>query len=151
MLKGSCFVVARKMCLVAAAAVIAATLISGKVMLAQTGNAGAAELGLMPLPSQFEVASGSFTLKPGMHVGYMHFHNARLDAGTLRMMKRLQFESGVPLPHVPLTFAGDVATAGIVIDVEQAGEAVQSVDEDESYSLLVTPDLVTLRAKTVLA
>lgn len=133
----------------AATAVVAATLMSGSAMLGQTANAGAAELGLMPLPSQFEAGTGSFALKPGMHVGYMHFHNARLEAGTIRMMKRLQFESGVPLPHVPLTVAGDVATAGIVIDVERAGEAVQSVNEDESYSLTVTPDLVTLRAKTV--
>jgi hexosaminidase len=84
-----------------------------------------------------------------MHLTYLHFHNERLEAGALRMMSRLQFESGVPLPHVPSTVAGDVATAGIVIDVEEPGGAVQSVDEDESYSLTVTPDLITLRAKTV--
>ena len=144
-----CYGVVRKVFGMTAAGVLAAMLMGGSTMLGQAANAGAADLGLMPLPSQFEASSGSFHLKPGMHVGYMHFHNARLEAGALRMMKRLQFESGVPLPHVPLTLAGDVNTAGIVIDVERAGEAVQSVDEDESYSLTVTPDLVTLRAKTV--
>ena len=107
----------------------------------QTGTVSAAELGLMPLPSHFEAGTGSYTLRPGMHVAYARFHNARLEAGTVRMMARLQFESGVPLPHIPSQIAGDVSSAGIVIDVAGAGGAVQSVDEDESYSLTVTPKL----------
>ena len=115
----------------------------------QTANTGAAELGLMPLPSKLEAGTGNFTLQPGMHLAYLHFHNARLEDGALRMMTRLQFESGVPLPHIPSQIAGDVATAGIVIDVAGAGGAVQSVDEDESYSLTVTPKLVTIQAATV--
>ena len=65
------------------------------------------------------------------------------------MMARLQFESGVPLPHVPSTVAGDLSSAGIVIDVAGAGDAVQSANEDESYSLTVTPQLITLKAATV--
>jgi hexosaminidase len=84
-----------------------------------------------------------------MHMAYAHFHNPRLEAGVVRMMERLQFESGVPLPHVPSQVAGDLASAGIVIDVAGAGGAVQSLDEDESYSLTVTPQLITLRAATV--
>jgi hexosaminidase len=115
----------------------------------QADNVSAAELGLMPLPSHFEPGTGSFTLRPGMHVGYPHIHNARLEAGTVRMMARLQFESGVPLPHIPSQVAGEVSSAGIVIDVAGAGGAVQSVDEDESYSVTVTPTLVTIQAATV--
>ena len=82
-----------------------------------------------------------------MHVAYAHFHNARLEAGVVRMMARLQFESGVPLPHVPSMVAGDLSSAGIVIDVAGAGGAVQSLDEDESYSLTVTPQLITLQGR----
>ncbi|HEY2001113.1 MAG TPA: family 20 glycosylhydrolase, partial [Acidobacteriaceae bacterium] len=129
------------------AAVLTAALLSGSSMKAQQGNAG--EPALMPLPSHFEAGTGSFTLKPGMHMAYAHFHNPRLEAGVVRMMGRLQFESGVPLPHVPSQVAGDLASAGIVIDVAGAGGAVQSLDEDESYSLTVTPQLITLRAATV--
>jgi hexosaminidase len=129
------------------AAVLTAALLSGSSMKAQQGSAG--EPGLMPLPSHFEAGTGSFTLKPGMHVAYTHFHNPRLEAGVVRMMERLQFVSGVPLPHVPSQVAGDPASAGIVIDVAGAGGAVQSLDEDESYSLTVTPQLITLRAATV--
>ena len=142
--------VARKLFGAAAAAVLTVTLLNGSNMQGQqTGGANAADLGLMPLPSHFEAATGSYTLKPGTHVAFPHFHNARLEAGTVRMMTRLQFESGVPLPHVPSTVAGDLSSAGIVIDVAGAGAAVQSLDEDESYSLTVTPQLITLRAATV--
>ena len=142
--------VAKQMCGMAAGAVLTATLLNGSSMQAQqAANAGAAELGLMPLPSQFEAGTGNYPLRPGTHVAYAHFHNARLEAGTVRMMSRLQFESGVPLPHVPSTVAGDVSSAGIVIDVAGAGGAVQSVHEDESYSLTVTPQLITLKAATV--
>ena len=142
--------VAKKLCGTAAAAVLTATLLSGSGMQAQQGaNMSTADLGLMPLPSHFEAGTGSFTLQPGMHVAYARFHNARLEMGVVRMMARLQFESGVPLPHVPSMVAGDVSTAGILIDVTGAGGAVQSADEDESYSLTVTPQLVTIKAATV--
>ena len=134
----------------AAAAVLMATMLSSNSMHAQQmANDNTAGYGLMPLPSHFEAATGSFTLKPGMHVAFQHFHNPRLEAGTVRMMTRLQFESGVPLPHIPSQIAGDLSTAGIVIDVAEAGGAVQSLDEDESYSLSVTPALITLKAATV--
>ena len=139
--------VATKLYGTAVAAVLTAALLSSSSMNAQQVSAG--EPGLMPLPSHFEAGTGSFTLKPGTHVAYAHFHNPRLEAGVVRMMERLQFESGVPLPHVPSQVAGDLASAGIVIDVAGAGGAVQSLDEDESYSLTVTPQLITLRAATV--
>ena len=142
--------VAERLCGMAAVGLLAASLMSGNTVLGQqTANTGAAGLGLMPLPAKFEVGAGNFALQPGMHLAYLHFHNARLEDGALRMMTRLQFESGVPLPHIPSQIAGEVATAGIVIDVAGAGGAVQSVDEDESYSLTVTPKLVTIQAATV--
>ena len=139
-----------KRCGITATAVLMAALLSGNGMQAQqTANVSTTDLGLMPLPSHLEAGTGSFPLGPGMHVAYAHFHNPRLEAGVVRTMERLQFESGVPLPHVPSTVAGDVSSAGIVIDVAGAGGAVQSEDEDESYSLTVTPQLVTLKAATV--
>src|SRR5947199_7569904 len=125
----SCCSVAKQMCGMAASAVLTAALLSGSSMQAQqTDIVSAAVLGLMPLPSHFEAGTGSYTLRPGTHVAYARFHNARLEAGTVRMMSRLQFESGVPLPHVPSMVAGDISSAGIVIDVAKAGGAVQSAD-----------------------
>jgi hypothetical protein len=99
--------VAKQMCGLAASAVLTATLLNGSNMQAQqTANAGPAELGVMPLPSHVEAGTGNYALRPGTHVAYARFHNARLEAGTVRMMSRLQFESGVPLPHVPSMVAG---------------------------------------------
>ncbi len=142
--------VAGKVCGMAMVGVLAASLMSGNTVLGQqAANTGAAGLGLMPLPAKLEAGTGNFALQPGMHLAYLHFHNARLEDGALRMMTRLQFESGVPLPHIPSQIAGDASTAGIVIDVAAAGGAVQSVNEDESYSLTVTPKLVTIQAATV--
>src|ERR1700710_933939 len=91
--------VGKTMCGAAAAAVMMTMLLSGSSMQAQqAGSVSAAELGLMPLPSHFEAGTGSFTLQPGMHMAYAQFHNPRLETGVVRMMTRLQFESGVPLP-----------------------------------------------------
>jgi hexosaminidase len=142
--------VAKRLGEAAAAAVLTTALLSGNGMQAQQADSvSAATLGLMPLPSHLEAGTGSYTLQPGTHVAFPHFHNARLEAGTVRVMARLQFESGVPLPHIPSQIAGDASSAGIVIDVAGAGGAVQSVNEDESYSLTVTPQLITLKAATV--
>jgi hexosaminidase len=142
--------VVREGCGAAATGLLAVALLSGNGMQAQQmANGNASGYGLMPLPSQFEAATGSFTIKPGMHVAFQHFHNPRLEAGTVRMMARLQFESGVPLPHIPSQIAGDLSSAGMVINVAGVGGAVQSVEEDESYSLTVTPALITLKAATV--
>jgi hexosaminidase len=142
--------VAKKVWGAAVAAVLMAALLNGNSMQGQqAGNVNAADLGLMPLPSHFEAGSGSFTLRPGMHVAYASFHNPRLEAGVVRMMTRLQFESGVPLPHIPSMVAGDLSSAGIVINAAGPGGAVQSVDQDESYSLIVTPKLITVNAATV--
>lgn len=103
----------------------------------------------MPLPAHFEAGAGSYTLKPDTHIAFPHFHNARLDEGATRFMARLQFASGVPLPHYPGQIMSETGDASIVIDVVGAGGAVQSLEEDESYSLTVTPQQVTIKAATV--
>ena len=110
-------------------------------MLAQ----GMTEPHLMPLPARMQAGAGSYTIQPSMHVGYAHFHDARLDAGVARMLRRLQFASGVPLLRV----AGESAGAGVVIDVAGASGAVQALEEDESYALTVTPQRVQIQSATV--
>jgi hexosaminidase len=106
-------------------------------------------LSLMPVPSHLEAGAGSYGLQPGMHVAFAHFHNARLDAGVARAMARLQFATGVPLPHHAPHIGGEAAGAGLIIDVAGPGGAVQSLDEDETYSLTVTSQQITLKAATV--
>ena len=100
---------------------------------------------LMPLPAHLQRGAGSYKLAPWLTVSYAHFHDARLDAGVARMLRRMQFASGVPLPR----HAAESAAAGIVVDVAAAGGAVQSLEEDEAYSLTVSPQGVQLKAATV--
>ncbi len=101
---------------------------------------------LMPLPAHMQMGAGAYKIEPGLTVGYAHFHDARLDAGVARMLKRLQFASGVPLPRA---VAGNSATGGIAVDVAGPGGAVQSLEEEEAYSLAVTQQGVRLKAATV--
>ncbi len=136
------------------ACVAAAMLTGSSTMLAQESGSGTAttqidQLGLMPVPAHLTEGSGAYTLQPGLKVAFAHVHNDRLEAGVARAMMRLQFATGVPLPHLPARFSTDTAGAGLIIDVRSAGEAVQSVHEDETYSLTVTPQQITLRAATV--
>src|SRR5207244_895515 len=39
--------------------------------------------------------------------------------------------------------------ATLIVDVQSAGQTIQSLDEDESYSLSITPTAATLHAATV--
>ncbi|HVW76746.1 MAG TPA: beta-N-acetylhexosaminidase [Alloacidobacterium sp.] len=101
---------------------------------------------LMPQPAKLTVEQGSFILKPSFSVAATQFHDERLDAGIRRMLHRLEYQTGVPLSK---TIGKDASNASLVIAVKGAGEAVQSVDEDESYSLNVTASGVKLEANTV--
>jgi hexosaminidase len=101
---------------------------------------------MMPLPAHMEKGTGAYRIDAIQSVSYAHFHDARLDAGVARMLQRLQFQSGVPLPR---TATEGAAAADVVIDVRGSGGAVQPLEEDESYRLRVTPQGVELKAATV--
>jgi len=62
------------------------------------------------------------------------------------MLHRLEYQTGVPIGK---EIQKDAANASLVIEVKGAGQAVQSVDEDESYSLNVTARGAKLQANTV--
>ncbi len=61
-------------------------------------------------------------------------------------MQQLEDLSGLQFPTDATTDASSVAP--FVVTVDGPGEAVQSVDEDESYSITVTPNAVHLSAAT---
>jgi hexosaminidase len=99
---------------------------------------------LMPQPSSLQVESGHLILESSFSASTDKFHDARLDQAIVRAMNRLANETGMQLSREPATGAD----APLVITVEGPGEAVQSVDENESYSLTVTPQHVHLSAAT---
>ena len=99
---------------------------------------------LMPQPSSLHVDAGQYVFTTDFSAATEKFHDARLDEAIARAMRRLANETGVPLSAEPA--AG--ATAQFVISVDGPGESVQSIDENESYSLAVTPQSVHLTAAT---
>ncbi len=103
-------------------------------------------LALMPAPASVHSEQGSFPLTARLSVAYAHFHDARLEAGVDRMFSRLQYVTSLPQGHGA---QGASTSSALVIDVKGAGQAVQSLDEDESYSLVVSSSQVELSASTV--
>lgn len=101
---------------------------------------------LMPQPAKLAAAQGGLALTLSFTVAAPHFRDDRLDSGIGRLLHRLEYQTGVPIAK---DIHQDAAGAQLVIDVKGAGEAVQSVDEDESYALSVTPTGATLQANTV--
>lgn len=109
---------------------------------AQSGPA----LHVMPLPQSISLQSGSLALDDHFHAGFDGSHDARLDAAVDRFLRRLdrqcggirraQFDTGV------------TAANTLVFEVAGPGEAIQSLDEDESYSVAITPQSATLTAAT---
>jgi len=101
---------------------------------------------LMPQPSKLTAEQGGFVVTSSFTVAAPQFRDERLDAGIMRMLHRLEYQTGVPIGKEIQKGATNPA---LVIDVKGAGEAVQSVDEDESYTLNVTAAGAKLQANTV--
>lgn len=101
---------------------------------------------LMPQPAKLTTGQGGFVINASFTVAAPQFRDERLDAGVQRMLHRLEYQTGVPIAK---DIRKDAAGTSLVVDVKGAGEAVQSVDEDESYSLNITSSGAKLEANTV--
>ncbi len=112
----------------------------------------AQQIALMPLPASVQRAEGVLTITPaqgssGFTLRYGATHDARLEAATMRMIDRLDRSCGGEVRRSVLTTQA-TANATLSVDVASPGEPVQGPDEDESYSLKVTPEQATLTAAT---
>ncbi len=106
-----------------------------------------AQLSLMPMPASIHVDSGGhLPLTASFRLAVPRFKDGRLTRAADRAITRLARRTGLPLAH---TIARDSLLGTLVIDVRGPGETVQSVDEDESYTLDVTTFRAVLRAPTV--
>jgi hexosaminidase len=101
---------------------------------------------LMPQPSQLSAQGGQLRLTPSFGVATDHYHDARLDAAIAHGVARIKMQTGILFSTSSSSAA---ASAALVISVDGPGETIQSVDEDESYSLDVVPSGVRLHAATV--
>jgi hexosaminidase len=98
---------------------------------------------LMPEPAQLTAGSGALAIGPGFAIGSNRPDDERLDAAIRWTVRRLKMQTGVAIPETPAT-----GSAAVAMTVDGPGEAIQGPDEDESYSLEVTPQGVHLHAAT---
>ncbi len=113
----------------------------------------AQEIALMPMPASAQRADGALTVTPAH--GLSNFtvatspaltSDARLGAAVQRMLLRLDRTCGGDLARAASRPTSGRAT--LTIEVAGPGGAVQGLDEDESYSLKVTPTEAALHAAT---
>ncbi|HEV2180467.1 MAG TPA: family 20 glycosylhydrolase, partial [Gemmatimonadaceae bacterium] len=110
-------------------------------------SAAVAQLSVMPMPASIHVDSGGqLPLTSSFRVALPRFKDGRLQRAADRAITRLARRTGLPLSHA---IARDSLLGTLVVDVRGPGETVQSVDEDESYTLDVTTFRAVLRAPTV--
>ncbi len=130
----------------------ASLVVAGVLSSACFQGAYAQQVTLMPMPSSVQRADGALTVTPAN--GLSNFSvsaqplrdDARLGDAIQRMLVRLDRTCGGDILRSQSGPIGGRAT--LDIQVASPGGAVQGVDEDESYTLKVTPDHATLTAAT---
>jgi hexosaminidase len=117
---------------------------SGSLWCQDVGEA--APLKLMPLPRSTEIGAGHLSLDAHFKAGFAGDHDARLDAALARMITRLDRQCGEIRRS---QYAGGSGGSQVLtLKVATPGDAVQSVDENESYQLMITSTQATLTAAT---
>lgn len=101
---------------------------------------------LMPMPRSIDMDQGRLRIDSGFSVAVTGYSDARLTRAVRRAMERLARRTGITLAD---SGTPDTVTARLVIQARGGGEAIQTENEDESYTLAVTPERASLAAPTV--
>ncbi|MDQ6738363.1 MAG: beta-N-acetylhexosaminidase, partial [Gemmatimonadota bacterium] len=102
-------------------------------------------LDLMPVPSSVVLHDGSLVLDSAFHIAVAGTGEPRLMRAVERFIPRLETRTGIAVVH---DISKDTAGAALIIRCDAAGQQVQGIDENESYSIESTPSSVTLHAAT---
>ena len=98
-------------------------------------------LSLMPMPSHIMQAQGQLKVDSNFTVALEGYKDARLELARDRFLKTLSRQTGIPYHTEPTE-----GSATLVVKTSAASRPVQSVGEDESYKLEVTPSSATISA-----
>jgi hexosaminidase len=98
---------------------------------------------LMPMPSVAQPADGQLVVSQSFTVGLTGYVEPRLDRAAQRFVHDLSRQTGIPIVN---GISPDASSATVVVKTDHPSKPVQDVDEDESYSLDVTPTQATLHA-----
>src|SRR5262249_1473052 len=101
---------------------------------------------LMPAPAALRFETGRLTLDTSFKAAIKGYTDARLQAGLARALGRLENRTGLDLAG---GLSEDAAGATLVVQCQDPGPAVPSVNEDESYALSVSARQAALGAATV--
>jgi len=104
------------------------------------------QLELMPVPASVQMQAGRLPITSSFNVMVKSYADDRLRGGIARMLRRLAGRTVFSFPADPAT---DESTATLVVQCERAGDAVPSLNENESYRLEVTDKQARLSAPTV--
>ena len=115
-------------------------------LLLRPALAGGAPHYLLPVPASVEFRSGRLPLDGQLRIFVSGYSDARLQRAVDRAVSRLERRTGITLSHA---LTKDSEAAILVITAKGPGEAIQGVEEDETYELQVTPQQAGLRAPTV--
>jgi hexosaminidase len=99
---------------------------------------------LLPEPARLSVETGRLELTPSLTVATDRFHDPRLDEAIGRALLGLESQIGLQIATAPERGAAGTLT----VTVDGPGETVQSLDENETYSLDVTANGAHLHAAT---
>jgi hexosaminidase len=99
---------------------------------------------LMPEPAHLAPQTGTLPLTTSFTAAAGGSHDQRLDDAISRMLAQLELHTGLQIATAPASSG----TATLTISVEGPGETIQSIDENESYSLDVTATGAQLKAAT---
>jgi hexosaminidase len=107
--------------------------------------AQAENFNLIPQPERVTRRVESLAIDASFRVALEGYSEPRLQSAARRLVRHLSAETGIPLSDEP---EADAPKATLVIHCDHAGEAVQTIHEDESYQLEVTPQQARLTAAT---
>ncbi|HYY97100.1 MAG TPA: hypothetical protein VE642_00830, partial [Pyrinomonadaceae bacterium] len=100
---------------------------------------------LMPVPASMQWGAGRLAVTKSFTVAATGHVDERLRAGVERAMRRLE---GRTVTEFARGLAAEAGAATLVVDCKGPGQAVPSVEENESYTLDVNDRQATLRAPT---
>lgn len=98
-------------------------------------------LSLMPMPSHVTRGERGLKVDSNFTVALEGYKDARLERARKRFIDALSRQTGIPY-HDEVT----QGTPTLVVKTTAASKAIQSIGEDESYRLEVTPTSATIKA-----
>jgi len=104
------------------------------------------ELPLMPMPQKVIYENGKFRLNASFTVSVCGKPTERLCRVATRILRRLSGRTGLFFPQAYITPDTRDSSASFIIRTNRAGKLV--LHEDESYTLVVSPEKIHLTAET---